>query len=43
MYTSTAVFEATAELDGLEDRARVMDRIRRIPNVVEVRRARSID
>ena len=41
--TSTAVFEATAELDGLESLARVMDRIRRIPNVVEVRRARSID
>ncbi len=37
--TSTAVIEATLEVDGLEALGRIMDRISQIPNVVDVRRA----
>ena len=41
--TSTAVIEATVELDGLESLARVMDRIEQIPNVLDVRRVGQLD
>ncbi len=36
--TSTAVIEATLELDSLEALGRIMDRISQIPNVIDVRR-----
>lgn len=36
--TSTAVIEATLELDSLEMLGRIMDRISQIPNVIDVRR-----
>lgn len=37
--TSTAVIEATLELDSLEMLGRIMDRISQIPNVIDVRRS----
>ena len=36
--TSTAVIEATLELDSLEMLGRIMDRISQIPNIIDVRR-----
>lgn len=36
--TSTAIIEATLELEGLEALGRIMDRISQIPNVIDVRR-----